>query len=132
MKLTEAIMLAEAAKKEAYARGEKLAIAVFDENGSLLAFQNMDIDDTACIAYAQEKALTALRLGCDTASMAYLVKKPDGILVNLRYDSSICLMGGGKLIMRDGKVTGALGVSGAAETVDAQIAECAAEVFLHN
>lgn len=87
-----------------------------------MTFQNMEISETECIAYAQQKYLTALRLGCDTSALAHLVKKPDGILVKLRYDKSICLMGGRKLIVRDNSVIGALGVSGAAEKTDAAMA----------
>ena len=129
MTLIQAVLLADTARNEAAERGEKLAIAVFDANGSLMTFQNMEISETECIAYAQQKALTALRLGCDTSALAHLVKKPDGILVKLRYDKSICLMGGGKLIVRDNSVIGALGVSGAAEETDAAIAELASKVL---
>ena len=38
-------------------------------------------------------------------------------------------MGGGKLIVRDNSVIGALGVSGAAEETDAAIAELASKVL---
>ena len=130
MNLYSALKLADKAREEASKRGEKLAIAVFDATSTLLAFLNMDIEETECVEYAQRKAVTALRTDSDTKELSYLVKKPDGILVSLRYDASICLMGGGKLIRRNGVIEGALGVSGAAEAVDAEIADAAVSAFL--
>ena len=130
MNLYSALKLAEKAREEASKRGEKLAISVFDASSTLLAFLNMDIEETECVEYAQRKAVTALRTDSDTKELSYLVKKPDGILVSLRYDASICLMGGGKLIRRNGVIEGALGVSGAAEAVDAEIADAAVSAFL--
>ena len=130
MNLYNALKLAEKAREEASKRGEKLAIAVFDATSTLLAFLNMDIEETECVEYAQRKAVTALRTDSDTKELSYLVKKPDGILVSLRYDASICLMGGGKLVRINGVTEGALGVSGAAEAVDAEIADAAVSAFL--
>ena len=130
MNLYSALKLAEKAREEASKRGEKLAIAVFDATSTLLAFLNMDIEETECVEYAQRKAVTALRTDSDTKELSYLVKKPDGILASLRYDASICLMGGGKLVRINGVTEGALGVSGAAEAVDAEIADAAVSAFL--
>lgn len=130
MNLYSALKLADKAREEASKRGEKLAIAVFDATSTLLAFLNMDIEETECVEYAQRKAVTALRTDSDTKELSYLVKKPDGILVSLRYDASICLMGGGKLVRINGVTEGALGVSGAAEAVDAEIADAAVSAFL--
>ena len=130
MNLYSALKLAEKAREEASKRGEKLAIAVFDASSTLLAFLNMDIEETECVEYAQRKAVTALRTDSDTKELSYLVKKPDGILASLRYDASICLMGGGKLVRINGVTEGALGVSGAAEAVDAEIADAAVSAFL--
>lgn len=130
MNLYSALKLADKAREEASKRGEKLAIAVFDATSTLLAFLNMDIEETERVEYAQRKAVTALRTDSDTKELSYLVKKPDGILVSLRYDASICLMGGGKLVRINGVTEGALGVSGAAEAVDAEIADAAVSAFL--
>ena len=130
MNLYSALKLADKAREEASKRGEKLAIAVFDATSTLLAFLNMDIEETECVEYAQRKAVTALRTDSDTKELSYLVKKPDGILASLRYDASICLMGGGKLVRINGVTEGALGVSGAAEAVDAEIADAAVSAFL--
>ena len=66
MNLYSALKLAEKAREEASKRGEKLAISVFDASSTLLAFLNMDIEETECVEYAQRKAVTALRTDSDT------------------------------------------------------------------
>ena len=64
----------------------------------LVLFQKMDNTPDLCVKLSQAKALTALKLMNDTDKFSYLVTKNTGILSDIRYEESISLIGGGKII----------------------------------
>ncbi len=117
---------AEAILKKAVSKSEELdicvAIAIFDSESELVLFQRMDDTPELCVKLSQAKALTALKLKDDTDKFSYLVTKNTGILSNVRYEGSISLIGGGKIITENGSIIGALGISGGTEEQDVEVA----------
>jgi len=117
---------AEAILKKAVSKSEELdicvAIAIFDSESELVLFQKMDDTPELCVKLSQAKALTALKLMNDTDKFSYLVTKNTGILSDIRYEESISLIGGGKIILENGSVIGALGISGGTEEQDVEVA----------
>lgn len=112
--------------KKAVLKSEELnlhvAIAIFDSELDLVLFQKMDNTPDLCVKLSQAKALTALKLMNDTDKFSYLVTKNNGILSDIRYEESISLIGGGKIILENGRVIGALGISGGTEEQDVEVA----------
>ena len=117
---------AESILKKAVLKSEELnlhvAIAIFDSENDLVLFQKMDNTQDLCVKLSQAKALTALKLMNDTDKFSYLVTKNTGILSGIRYEGSISLIGGGKIILENGSVVGALGISGGTEEQDVEVA----------
>lgn len=117
---------AEAILKKAVSKSEELdicvAIAIFDSESELVLFQKMDDTPELCVKLSQAKALTALKLMNDTDKFSYLVTKNTGILSDIRYEESISLIGGGKIILENGSIIGALGISGGTEEQDVEVA----------
>ena len=117
---------AESILKKAVLKSEELdicvAIAIFDSESELVLFQRMDDTPELCVKLSQAKALTALKLKDDTDKFSYLVTKNTGILSDIRYEESISLIGGGKIILENGSVIGALGISGGTEEQDVEVA----------
>ena len=117
---------AESVLKKAVLKAEEMslhvAIAIFDSEHDLVLFQKMDNTQDLCVKLSQAKALTALKLMNDTDKFSYLVTKNTGILSDIRYEGSISLIGGGKIILENGSVIGALGISGGTEEQDVEVA----------
>ena len=117
---------AESILKKAVLMAEEMslhvAIAIFDSEQDLVLFQKMDNTPDLCVKLSQAKALTALKLMNDTDKFSYLVTKNTGILSDIRYEGSISLIGGGKIILENGSVIGALGISGGTEEEDVEVA----------
>ena len=117
---------AESILKKAVLMAEEMslhvAIAIFDSEQDLVLFQKMDNTPDLCVKLSQAKALTALKLMNDTDKFSYLVTKNTGILSDIRYEESISLIGGGKIILENGSVIGALGISGGTEEQDVEVA----------
>lgn len=113
-----AVAAAEAAAGQL---GVGVSISVIDESGNLLREVRMDGASALLIEYARRKAQTALLFGAPTAklaadpSMARMIGQVPNLL----------LVPGGVPIRFEGKVIGAIGVSGAAPEDDARIAESA-------
>lgn len=101
------------------ARGLKMAIAVVEPSGELVAFARMDDVPYGSIGVAQQKARTSARFRMTTASAEERVQ--NGRLALLSAGEFIAI-GGGVPIVANGKVIGALGASGATAAEDAALA----------
>lgn len=104
---------------QAEARGLVLAFAVVEPSGELVAFARMDDVPYASIRIAQQKARTAARFRMTTAQFEERIQT--GRVVLLSSDEVIAV-GGGVPIIVNGRVIGALGVSGATAAEDAAVA----------
>lgn len=107
-------------------RGFRMAIAIVEPSGELVAFARMDDTQYGSIYVAQRKAETAARYRSSTATMEQRVL--GGRTVTLANADTLPIAGGIPIVV-DGKIVGAIGVSGASAAEDDEIARAALEVF---
>jgi glc operon protein GlcG len=100
-------------------RGLKMAIAVVEPSGELVAFARMDDVPYGSITLAQQKARTSARFRMTTANAEERVQ--NGRVALLSADDFIAIGGGVPIVVND-RVVGALGVSGASAAEDAALA----------
>jgi len=127
MNLNLAHKLVEAAMKRATQIRVPMVIAVVDESGILTAFSRMDGALLVSCDLAIKKARTAVSIRMSTDKVAELVQ-PGKPLYGLQADSALCCFGGGFPIKKDGKVIGAIGVSGGSVEEDMDVAQYALSV----
>lgn len=120
--LANAMKLIEKAMKLAQARKFKMAFAVVEPSGELVAFAKMDDVVYASAHLAQQKARAAARFRLPTSE--FETRRMGGRTVLLSSDEVIAI-GGGVPIVANGRVLGALGVSGGSATDDAVVANAA-------
>ncbi|MED4207379.1 heme-binding protein [Neobacillus mesonae] len=118
------------AEAEAKKIGVTMVISVVDEGGNLIAVHRMDDAWLASIEIAQNKAWTSVALKMPTANLA-AATVPAAELYGLNTTNSgrLVVFGGGIPLVSDGKVVGAVGVSGSTVPHDVQVAEAAVKVF---
>jgi glc operon protein GlcG len=125
--LDRAQAVLNAAVAEAKKRNWKMNIAVVDSGGHLVAFQRMDGAQLSSIVIAEHKARAAATFRRETKFFE------DGIqLKNLHYllafDGIIASRGGIPLVEK-GKIIGAIGVSGGADSQDEVISKAGLAVI---
>ena len=120
--LAEAEALIDRAVAASRARGFRMAVAVVEPSGELVAFARMDDTQYGSIHVAQKKAWSAARYRGTTAAMEARVLA--GRTVSLANEDSLPIAGGVPIVV-DGKIIGAIGVSGAAASEDDEIAQAA-------
>ena len=128
--LEAAKQIMTAAEAEAAKNQWGMAIAILDSTGHLVMLHKMDNTQYGSIAVAEDKARSALYFRRPTKVFEDLVAQGGLGLrtLNLRHASS--LEGGLPLIV-DGKIVGAIGVSGALSTQDGQTARAGADATGH-
>ncbi len=109
------------------ARGFRLAIAVVEPSGELVAFGRMDDVQYGSIDVAQAKARSAARFR--TASAAAEERLAAGRIALLAIDGIVPVAGGVPIVV-DGRVVGAIGVSGASSAQDDEVARAAMAAVL--
>ena len=113
-----AAAIAEAAK-----HNWKEGVAVVDSGGNLVAFARMDGTQLAAATIAEHKARTAVTFRRDTKVFETNVQ--NGLVYQLTLDGVIASRGGIPLV-DDGKLIGAIGVSGATGSQDEVCAKAGA------
>ncbi len=126
--LAAAKKVASAAETEALRNGWAMVICIVDSTGHVVLLERLDQAQYGSLELARAKAETALNFKRPTKVFE------DGISeggLNVRFLSAhnVCALEGGILLYRDGKIIGAIGISGAKSTEDAQVAEAAARVL---
>jgi uncharacterized protein GlcG (DUF336 family) len=114
-----ALALVDRGMKLSAAKGHKMAFAVVEPSGELVAFARMDDVPYGSIRLAQQKARTSARLRLTTAVMEERVLGGRSVLLS---SDEVIAIGGGVPIVVDGRIIGALGVSGGTSNEDAAIA----------
>lgn len=114
--------LIDRAVTAARAAGHRMAVAVVEPNGELVAFVRMDDTQYGSIRVAQRKAWTAARYRTATSTMEE--RTLAGRTVTLANDDSLPIAGGIPIVV-DGHIVGAIGVSGASAAEDAAVATAA-------
>lgn len=110
-----------AAEAEAKKNNWPVAIAIVDTTGSLLMFQKLDSTQTASVEIAIGKAATALEFRRPTKALQDAIAGGGGGLRLLALRNATPLEGG-VLVVADGKIVGAIGVSGVQSDQDAMVA----------
>ena len=124
IRLAEARKVLSKALTEADKHNWKLACAVVEPSGDLVAFEKMDDTQYASIQIAQDKAQAAARFRRSTKVFFDTVKGGNAAPLGLR---GTVASEGGWPIQRNGKMTGAIGCSGGASNQDAVAARAGAE-----
>lgn len=114
----------EAARKEATANGWTMAIAIVDCGGNLLMFEKMDNTQVGSIEVAIGKAKTANNFKRATKVMEEAVAA-GGIGLRMLALPGVFPLEGGEPIFVNGKIVGAIGVSGMQSTQDGQVVKAA-------
>jgi glc operon protein GlcG len=124
--LERAKQLVAAAEAEAKKRDWKLAIAVVDPGGDLVAFSRMDGTQFASVAISQGKARTAARYRRE--SRAFFTAMETGHPYIGTLDPTLVASPGGFPLIEGGKVIGAIGCSGATGDQDAVVCKVGADL----
>ena len=117
--LDAAQALIDRALAAARAGGFRMAVAIVEPSGELVAFARMDDTQYGSIFVAQKKATTAARYRLATSVMEE--RTLAGRIVTLANEDSLPIAGGVPIVV-DGKIVGAIGVSGASAAQDNGVA----------
>lgn len=116
-----------AARQAAVSIGVPMNIAVYDDGANLKAFERMDGALLGSLDIAMNKARTAALFGFNTEAL-YDFSKPGGTSPGFdRSNGGLTVFAGGIPVRdHDGRLLGAVGISGGAVTQDFEVAEAAA------
>jgi glc operon protein GlcG len=123
--LAQARQVAAAAEAEARKNGWPMAIAIAELSGALVYFLKMDNTQYASIDLARAKAETAAKYRRPTSMFTEVLK--DGHLFFLTF--GLCAAPGGLPIVIEGKLAGAIGVSGGSGHQDDIVAKAGADAI---
>lgn len=124
--LEAAKRMAAAGEAEAIRNGWNVAIAIVDVGGGLILFHKLDETQAGSIAVAQGKARAAALFKRPSKSLEEAIAA--GKLPFLSVEG-IVPMQGGLPVIADGKVIGAVGVSGVTSAQDEQVAQAALSIL---
>jgi glc operon protein GlcG len=127
--LDTAKRVAAAAGKEADGNGWPVVIAIVDSGDNLVLLHRHDLAQLGSIAIAQAKASTAVKMKRPTQLLDAGVTNGGAGLRVLALDG-IVPMEGGLPLMRDGKIIGAIGVSGVTSPQDGEVAAAGAAALV--
>lgn len=129
--LASALAVIEAARKQAEKIGVPMNIAVVDAGMNLVAFARMDGAWLGSIQIAQDKAFTARAFNMATQELAKISQPGDPVYgIHVSHGGRIVIFPGGIPLKADGKVVGAIGVSGGMPKQDHEIAEAGTDAFV--
>ena len=128
--LKDAKNVIAAAERKAAELEQPMNIAVADAGGNLIAHVRMDEAWMGSIDIAIKKAFTARAFDISTKDLAAL-SQPGGQFfgIHASNEGRVMIFAGGVPLKRDGKVVGAIGVSGGSGVQDHAVAEAGAAAF---
>jgi uncharacterized protein GlcG (DUF336 family) len=128
--LNDARRVIAAAEKRAVEIGQPMNIAVADAGGNLVAHVRMDDAWMGSIDISIKKAFTARAFDIPTRDLAEN-SQPGGQFfgINASNDGKVMIFAGGIPLKQDGRVVGAIGVSGGSGEQDQTVAEAGAQAF---
>ena len=130
MHLEDARRVIAAAEKKAQQIGQPMNIAVADEGGNLLAHVRMDGAWLGSIDISINKAFTARAFDISTKDLSGPAQPGQQFYgIHASNHGRIMIFAGGIPLKRDGKVVGAVGVSGGSGEQDQTVAEAGAAAF---
>lgn len=128
--LDDAKRIIAAGEKKANAIGQPMNIAVADAGGNLVAHVRMDDAWIGSIDVSIKKAFTSRAFDIPTKDLAEL-SQPGGPFFGIHASNNgrVMIFAGGVPLERNGKVVGAVGVSGGTGEQDQAVAEAGAAAF---
>jgi uncharacterized protein GlcG (DUF336 family) len=130
MTLADARRVIAAAEKKAQEIGQPMNIAVADEGGNLVSHVRMDGAWLGSIDISINKAFTARAFDLSTKDLAANSQSGDQFFgIHASNGGRIMIFAGGIPLKLDGKVVGAIGVSGGSGEQDHAVAEAGSAAF---
>lgn len=126
--LAQAKAVMTAAETEANANGWPLVLTIVDSGANLVMLHRMDNASLGSVAISQAKAETAVKFRRETKQSQDQVAS-GGVHLRLLAMPGMAPLEGGIPLFIDGKVVGAIGVSGMASPQDAQVAHAGAKAL---
>jgi len=126
--LENAKKAAAAAIAEAEKNKWSVAVAIVDPNGTLVYYEKLDNTQIGSAKVAVEKARSSALFKRPTKAFEDALAAGGDGLRTLGLEGAVPLEGGIPLLM-DGKIVGAIGVSGAKSSQDAQCAQVGADTL---
>jgi uncharacterized protein GlcG (DUF336 family) len=128
--LNDARRVIDAAEKKAREIGQPMNIAVADAGGNLVAHVRMDEAWIGSIDISIKKAFTARAFDIATKDLATQSQSGGQFFgIHASNDGRVMIFAGGVPLKRDGRVVGAVGVSGGSGEQDHAVAMAGAEAF---
>jgi uncharacterized protein GlcG (DUF336 family) len=128
--LQDARRVIDAAEQQATKIGQPMNIAVADAGGNLVAHVRMDGAWMGSVDISIKKAWTARAFDIETKALAKLTQPGEDFFgIHASNDGRVMIFAGGIPLKRDGKVVGAIGVSGGSGKQDHEVAEAGAKAF---
>ena len=119
--------IAAAALAEARKNNWNMAAAIVDPAGDLVYFEKLDGTQAASVNIAQDKARSAARFKRPTKALQDVLAAGGEGLRLLALQGAVPVEGGLPILM-DGKIVGAIGVSGGTSPQDGQCAKAGADL----
>lgn len=113
-----ALAAAMAAVRHGRTRGARVVAATTGADGELLALWRDDGAFAPSLTIAADKAYTAAAFMCSTDELAAGLASNDLVLEGIAARPRVILFGGGFPVRHEGRVVGAVGVSGGSEEDD--------------
>lgn len=128
--LADARRVIAAAEKKAAEIGQPMNIAIADEGGNLVSHVRMDGAWLGSVDISIKKAFTSRAFDIATKDLASHSQSGNQFFgIHASNDGKIMIFAGGIPLKRDGKVVGAVGVSGGSGAQDHAVAEAGAAAF---
>ena len=127
--LDQAKRVMAAAELEAAKNSWQVAISILDSGGTPVMFHKFDNALLSAVTVAEGKARTALQFKRPSKALDDAIAQGDAGLRLLAL-KDITPLEGGLPILVDGKIIGAIGVSGSLSSQDAQAAKAGADALL--
>ena len=128
LSLEKARKIIRAGEKKAKEMNLSAVFAVVNSEGNLIIEERMDNAILVSVEVAYKKAYTAAALKLNTEDLTALVQ-PGAMFYGLQSDPKYIVFGGGMLLKVDGKIVGAVGVSGGSAQEDMEIARACVKAF---
>ena len=130
LRLEDARRIIAAAEKKADEIGQPMNIAVADAGGNLVAHVRMDNAWIGSVDISIKKAWTSRAFDITTKDLADNSQSGDQFFgIHASNDGRVMIFAGGIPLRKDGKVVGAIGVSGGSGEQDHTVAEAGASAF---
>lgn len=128
LSLEKARKIIRAGERKAKEMNIAAVFAVVNPEGNLIIEERMDNAILVSVEVAYKKAYTAAALKLNTQDLTALVQ-PGAMFYGLQSDPKYIVFGGGMLLKVDGKIVGAVGVSGGSAQEDMEIAKACVKAF---